>query len=83
MPMTKKAVTVTLDSPGVARIAVGNETFTFPLERFRGIWNGDREPLMLIFQMFLSLRQAGLNPNTATLAQMKSAIEADTYWWGN
>ncbi len=83
MSMSQQSVTVSLDSPGVAIIAVGPETFTFPLDRFRSIWNGEREPLMLIFQMFLALRAAGLNPNTATLAQMKAAIEAQTYWWGN
>jgi hypothetical protein len=31
----------------------------------------------------VTLQQAGVNPGTATLAQIKAALEAQTYWWGN
>lgn len=83
MAMSKQSVTITRPDPGVIQIAIGNETFTESTDRLKEIWNGTRTLEMLVFQFHVALQAAGVNPNTATAAQIKNAIEAQTYWWGN
>jgi hypothetical protein len=83
MAITQQSVVLTQPSPGVIQIAVGNETHTLPLPFLIGFYNGaGRDTSLLLFQFAKVLQQAGVNPNTATLAQMKTAIEAQTYLWG-
>lgn len=83
MPMSKQAVVVTKPDANNVQIAIGNETFTLPLAQIIAVWNGLRDTDFLIFQFHVVLQQAGVNPNNATPAQIKAAIEAQTYWWGN
>ncbi len=81
--MTKQAVTITKPDADTVQIAVGPQAFTVSVEELKKIWNGQRDVAMLIFQFHVVLQAAGINPNTATPAQIKAAIEAQTYWWGN
>ena len=83
MPATKQNVVITRPSPGTIQIAVGSETFTLPLAELHALWDGQRDVITLLWEMHLALRAAGVNPHTATPAQVKAAIEAQTYWWGN
>jgi hypothetical protein len=83
MPMSKQSVTLTKPDANTVQIAIGPETYTLAVAEIKSIWNGSRDVSMLIFQFHVALQAAGVNPNTATAAQMKAAIEAQTYWWGN
>lgn len=83
MPMTKQSVVITKPDANTVKIAIGPETFALPIAELKAIWNGSRDVAMLLFQFHVILQAAGVNPNTATAAQMKTAIEAQTYWWGN
>lgn len=83
MALTKQAVTLTNLGGGTFSLAVGPETYTFDSGRVKAIWNGLRDLDHLLFQILVVLVQAGVNPNTATFAQVKTAVEAQTYWWGN
>lgn len=82
MPMSKQSVTVTKPDANTVQIAIGPETYTMSIEHLKAIWNGYRDEIFLIYQFHVSLQAAGVNPNTATAAQIKTAIEAQTYWWG-
>lgn len=87
MAFTKQSLTVTrpdaANQPDLVNLAIGNESFNLSVDDFRRVWKGERHPLFLVFQICIVLQQAGVNPNNATPAQIKSAIEAQTYWWGN
>lgn len=83
MPMSKKAVVITKPDADTVQVAIGPETFKIPVERLKDIWNGHRDVAMLLFQFHVVLQAAGVNPGTATAAQIKTAIEAQTYWYGN
>ncbi len=83
MAMSKQSVVITKPDPDTVQIAVGMETFAVPVSRLKAIWNGMRDEAMLVFQFHVALQAAGINPNTATNAQIKNAIESQTYWWGN
>ncbi len=83
MAFTKQPVVLTNPAGSTFQVAIGNETMTFDAAQVKAIWNGARDLDFLLFQMLIVLQAAGVNPNTATLAQMKTAIEAQTYWWGN
>lgn len=83
MAMSKQSVVVTEPDANTVQIAIGNETYLVPLSFIRAIWNGQRDIAMILFQFHVVLQAAGLNPNTATALQLKTAIEAQTYWWGN
>lgn len=83
MAATQKSVVVTKPDANTVLIAIGNETHTVQVAELQAMWNGRRDLACLIWQMFVVLQQAGVNPNNATAAQMKTAIEAQTYWWGN
>ncbi len=79
MAMTKQSLTIT--KPDDFLIAISNQTFTVSVGDIKKRRNGQREVEDLLFQMEIVLAQAGLNPNNASLAAMKAAIEAQTYWW--
>lgn len=83
MPMSKKSVVITKPDADTVQIAIGNEMMKVSVNKIKAIWNGERDEMLLIFQFHVALQAAGINPNTATPAQMKAAIEAQTYWWGN
>ncbi len=83
MAMTKQSVVITKPDADTVQIAIGNETYRLPVDQIKAIWNGQRDVAMLIFQFHVALQAAGVNPGTATAAQIKTAIEAQTYWWGN
>ncbi len=83
MAYSKQSVTITQPSAGMVTLAIGNETMTFPLAMAQKRRNGGRDLEDLLFQFEIALQAAGVNPVTATLAQIKTAIEAQTYWWGN
>lgn len=83
MPMTQQSVTLAEPSPGVVSIAIGSESYDLPISRIVEIWNGERPIEILLFQFHIILQAAGVNPNTATAAQIKAAIEAHKVWWGN
>ncbi len=82
MALAKKSVTLT-NQGGTFTIAVGSETFTFSSADFLSIYDGRRNLDMLFVQVIQQLQSAGVNPNTATFAQIKTAVEAATYYWGN
>jgi hypothetical protein len=83
MALTKQSVVLTNPAGPTYQAAVGNEAYTFDQQRVRDIYNGLRDLDFLLFQFVVTLQQAGVNPGTATLAQIKAALEAQTYWWGN
>lgn len=87
MPIAKHSVQLTrpdpANDPDRVRVAIINETFDFSVEEIRQCWRGQRDPRFLLFQMFIVLHQAGVDPRTATAAQIRNAIEAQTYLWGN
>ncbi len=82
MPMTKQPVTITKPDANTVMIAVGSETYTMPMGDLKKRRNGARSLEDLLFQFEIALSQAGIDPNAATAAQIKTAIEAQTYWWG-
>ncbi len=82
MAITKQAVTLTNQGGGVFTLAVGNEAYTFPLGLVTSLWDGRRDLEHLLIQILVVLVQAGVNPKTATFSQVKTAVEAQTYWWG-
>lgn len=81
--MTKQSVVLTRPDVNTVQIAIGPQTLAVSVDEIKRIWNGERAVAMLVFQFHVVLQQAGVNPNTATPAQIKAAIEAQTYWWGN
>ncbi len=83
MAISKQPVTLTKPDANTLQIAIGNETMTLPIAELHAIWDGRRDVIMLLFQFHLALAAAGVNPKTATAAQVKAAIEAQTFWWGN
>jgi hypothetical protein len=83
MALTKQPVVLTNPAGPTYQVAVGPEAYAFDREQLRAIYNGLRDLDFLLFQFVVTLQQAGVNPGTATLAQIKAALEAQTYWWGN
>lgn len=83
MAISQKSVTLSNAGGGVASVTIGSEVHTFDLDDLKAVWDGRRSLDCLLFQFLVALVQAGVNPRTATLAQIKNAIEAQTYWWGN
>lgn len=83
MAMTKQSVTITRPDAGTVQIAIGNETHTLPMSLLTKRRDGIRDVEDLLFQFEIALQASGVNPKTATLAQIKNAIESQTYWWGN
>lgn len=83
MAFTKQAVTVTKPDADTVAIAIGVAVYYVPIDTLRDIQNGLRPIAFLLGQFVQVLQAAGVNPNTATAAQIKNAIEAQTYWWGN
>ncbi len=83
MALTKQSVTVTMPDPDTVQIQIGPQGFAVPVSDLRKRRNGQRTVEDLLFQFEVVLQTAGVNPNTATLAQVKAAIEAQQFWWGN
>jgi hypothetical protein len=83
MALSKQSVALTQLGGGQYQVSIGPETFLFSGHDVRALWNGERALGYLLFQFLIVLQQAGVNPNTATFAQVQSAIQAQTYWWGN
>ncbi len=82
MAFTQQSLVITKPDPDTVQIAIANETHTFPLAMIHALWDGQRDLSHLLFQIHIRLKQAGVNPKTATGAQLKTAIESATYWWG-
>jgi hypothetical protein len=81
--MSKQSVTITKPDANTIQVIAGSRGFTFSFDRLKALWNGAiDEDVILAFQFHVALQQAGINPHTATAAQIKSAIEAQTYWLG-
>jgi hypothetical protein len=83
LAISKQSVVLTNAGGGTFNLAVGPETFTFSQEQVRTLWDGRRDLDHLLFQILITLAQAGVNPKTATFQQIKTAVEAQTYWWGS
>jgi hypothetical protein len=83
MAFTKQSITLTNPAGSGYAVAIGPETFFFDRQEIRAIWSGRRDFVFLLYQMVIVLQQAGIDPNTATLSQIKTTLEAQTYWWGN
>lgn len=83
MALTQKSVTLTNAGSGQFTLSVGMESYTIDAEDVRSIWEGRRTLDMLLLQVLLNLRAAGVNPRNSTFAQIKSAVEASPVWWGN
>lgn len=78
-------VSVTFGTPvnGVVPVKIGPLTLERPVQELKDAFADRNETVLwhyLLGQMALVLQQAGLNPATATPAQMKTAIEAQKYW---
>jgi hypothetical protein len=82
MAVTKQALTVSSPGTGLVALQIGPEGFIFPIQRLHALWDGVRDLEDLLFQIHVVLVQAGVDPHTATPAQLKAAVEAQTYWWG-
>ena len=83
MPAQLQSVSLSVPTPGTLRIAIGSETHDVTVNQLQSIHDGVRDVTHLLWDFFKVLRAAGLNPRTATLAQMKNAIESQQYLWGN
>ena len=83
MAFARQSVTLTNAGGGSFTLAVGNESYTFPAQEFLSIYDGRRSPDMLFVQIIFQLQAAGVNPRTATFQQIKTAVEAAQYFWGN
>ncbi len=83
MALAKQSVTLTNQGGGVFTLAVLNETYTFSSNEFLSIYDGRRSMDMLFVQVIVQLQAAGVNPRSATFAQIKTAVEAAQYFWGN
>ncbi len=83
MAASMQSVVVTKPDADTIQIAIGNETYRVPISQIVGLWDGNRDINCLLWQMFAVLRTANVNPKTATALQMKNAIEAQQYLWGN
>lgn len=83
MGLTKQSATFTEPQAGVIQVAIANETRTFTLTFVQDLMNGLRPTDLLVYQAFLVLFQAGVDPRAATLGQIQTALEAGSYFWGN
>jgi hypothetical protein len=83
MALVQIPVKIGAVTDGVVPLSVGPNTYSIAISELKRIFL-DRDELALrhylLCQMSLVLQQAGLNPATATAAQMKTAIEAQQYW---
>jgi len=76
-------LTVTKPDNDTIQIAIGPNTYTVEINRLKEIFFDRNESVLrtyLLCQMALVLQQAGLDPRTATLQQMKTAIESKQFW---
>ena len=83
MAFSKESVTLTNNGGGSFTITVGPESYTFDAQDFLSIYNGRRSLDMLFVQIIFQLNAAGVDPSTATFTQIKTAVEAVQYFWGN
>lgn len=82
-PLRQVTLALSQPQPGVVSIGVGSLTVNFELNELLDIYNNrslDQLEIFVLCQMCVILQQAGLSPGTATLAQMKTAIEAQKVW---
>ena len=63
-------------SAGRLGIQVGPETFYFDEQEIRGILRQDPRPEDILRAMARRLAADGINPRTATFAQVKASIES-------
>lgn len=81
-----RQVPVTLAAPdadGRVGISVGPNAWRVPLALLQQLYDDRDEASLLRFlvlQMGVVLQQAGVDPRTATHAQIAAAVQAKTYW---
>ena len=81
MALSKQSVVLTNLGGGSFQLQLGMNGWTFDRSRVVDLWNGGLDLDLLLFQLIVALFQAGVNPNVSTFAQIKAAVEAQTYWW--
>src|SRR5438128_7153357 len=82
MALTRQNVTLTRLGDGSFNLQVGPEGYTFDAGMLHALWDGRRDLEHLLFQVLIVLRQANVNPRTATFSQVKAAVEGQQYFWG-
>lgn len=87
MPMRKQSIEFDrpdpTNRPTFVVASTGNEGIEFDVSELKALWQGRNSPEFLLHQMIIALLESGVNPNTATPAQIRSAIRAAQYWWSN
>lgn len=83
MPFSQQSIVLSNPAGPMFQVQIGNETYLFDGAMVRAIANGVRSLDFLLSQFVVVLQQAGIDPNTATLLQIKQTLEAKQYWWGN
>lgn len=82
-PLTQVSITLGAPVDGVVPVAIGPLTLYFQMADVKAVWLDRDERVLRAFllgQIAVVLQQAGVNPTTATNAQIKTAVEAKTYW---
>jgi hypothetical protein len=82
-PLVQVNLTIGTPVNGVVPVTIGANTYYVNESELLAIWN-DRDETSLrkyvLCQMALVLQQAGVNPTTATFAQIQTAIQTPKYW---
>ena len=82
-PFTQVSVTLGTPVNGQVPVSIGPNTYYVSEADFMALWNDRDEGSLrtyVLCQFALVLQQAGVNPNTATFAQIQTAIQAQKYW---
>lgn len=84
MPISDQTAEVGVNADGqTLDVVIGPEGMSFTIFDLTGVYNGSRTPEMFLFQLADRLQQAGVNPNTASPAEVAEALDASNYRWGN
>lgn len=82
-PLVQVSVSLGAPTGGVVPVTIGPLTLNFDLSDLKAVFVDRDERVLRAFlagQFCVVLQQAGVDPRTATFAQIKTAIEATKYW---